>query len=345
MAAFFSLGGGGRSNNVNLNQDRQPPPSSSSNLAAAIEMGGDQSWFLNRNDINHNSSSSSSYRGFELWQEPPTQHQHPDHMQHHSIISHPLQEFYSSAALGVGPSRRTSINMFDDESAFLVSTRSTSGGGGGGISCQDCGNQAKKDCAHMRCRTCCKSRGFQCPTHVKSTWVPAAKRHERLQQQQQDHLHIHTENPKRQRDNPSDSSQLVCTRLHTHASAGLEVGEFPAEVNSAATFRCVRVSSIDQDGEEQYAYQTAVNIGGHLFKGILYDQGSDDHYMPGPGTNSSSGVGLNLIVATSNTPAAAASTSTAAMAVASPATFIHDLYQPTLNTFISGTHFFPHPRS
>ena len=116
-------------------------------------------------------------------------------------------------------------------------------------------------------------------------------------------------------------------------------------MNSAATFRCVRVSSIDQDGEEQYAYQTAVNIGGHLFKGILYDQGSDDHYMPGPGTNSSSGVGLNLIVATSNTPAAAASTSTAAMAVASPATFIHDLYQPTLNTFISGTHFFPHPRS
>lgn len=54
--------------------------------------------------------------------------------------------------------------------------------GGGGISCQDCGNQAKKDCQHMRCRTCCKSRGFQCQTHVKSTWVPAAKRRERQQQ-------------------------------------------------------------------------------------------------------------------------------------------------------------------
>jgi len=54
--------------------------------------------------------------------------------------------------------------------------------GGGGISCEDCGNQAKKDCQHMRCRTCCKSRGFQCQTHVKSTWVPAAKRRERQQQ-------------------------------------------------------------------------------------------------------------------------------------------------------------------
>ena len=24
------------------------------------------------------------------------------------------------------------------------------------MNCQDCGNQAKKDCAHLRCRTCCK---------------------------------------------------------------------------------------------------------------------------------------------------------------------------------------------
>ncbi|KAM0066754.1 putative transcription factor STY-LRP1 family [Helianthus debilis subsp. tardiflorus] len=54
-----------------------------------------------------------------------------------------------------------------------------SGSGSGGTNCQDCGNQAKKDCQYMRCRTCCKSRGFQCQTHVKSTWVPAAKRRER----------------------------------------------------------------------------------------------------------------------------------------------------------------------
>jgi LRP1 type putative zinc finger protein len=47
--------------------------------------------------------------------------------------------------------------------------------------CQDCGNQAKKDCRHLRCRTCCKSRGFDCSTHLKSTWVPAAKRREKQQ--------------------------------------------------------------------------------------------------------------------------------------------------------------------
>lgn len=50
------------------------------------------------------------------------------------------------------------------------------------ISCQDCGNQAKKGCTHGRCRTCCKSHGLDCPTHVRSTWIPIAKRRERQQQ-------------------------------------------------------------------------------------------------------------------------------------------------------------------
>jgi LRP1 type putative zinc finger protein len=51
--------------------------------------------------------------------------------------------------------------------------------GTGSSACQECGNQAKKDCSYRRCRTCCKSRGFDCTTHLKSTWVPAAKRRER----------------------------------------------------------------------------------------------------------------------------------------------------------------------
>lgn len=51
--------------------------------------------------------------------------------------------------------------------------------------CQDCGNQAKRDCVYRRCRTCCKSKGFPCQTHIKSTWVPAYRRHQRHQQQQQ----------------------------------------------------------------------------------------------------------------------------------------------------------------
>ncbi len=56
-----------------------------------------------------------------------------------------------------------------------ITTTSTTGSS----ACQECGNQAKKDCSYQRCRTCCKSRGFECSTHLKSTWVPAAKRRER----------------------------------------------------------------------------------------------------------------------------------------------------------------------
>ncbi|KAK8259084.1 hypothetical protein V6Z11_D13G033400 [Gossypium hirsutum] len=53
---------------------------------------------------------------------------------------------------------------------------------------------------------------------------------------------------------------------------GLEVGKFPAEVISPATFQCVRVSSVE-DADDEYAYRTSVNIEGRVFKGILYDQG------------------------------------------------------------------------
>lgn len=40
--------------------------------------------------------------------------------------------------------------------------------------CRDCGNRAKKECLFERCRTCCKSRGYRCATHVKSTWTPSS---------------------------------------------------------------------------------------------------------------------------------------------------------------------------
>lgn len=57
------------------------------------------------------------------------------------------------------------------------------GGGGGEESglraCKDCGNRAKKGCEYTRCRTCCRGRGYDCSTHVRSTWVPAARRRER----------------------------------------------------------------------------------------------------------------------------------------------------------------------
>lgn len=64
--------------------------------------------------------------------------------------------------------------------------------------CQDCGNQAKKECEYMRCRTCCRNRELPCKTHVKSTWVSAAKRRERQQQLSLSPQH----------DNASDDQQL-----------------------------------------------------------------------------------------------------------------------------------------
>jgi len=69
----------------------------------------------------------------------------------------------------------------------VVGTRRMRQQGGlmGASRCQDCGNQAKKECVYMRCRTCCKNKGFQCETHVKSTWIPLYRRRQRQQHQQQ----------------------------------------------------------------------------------------------------------------------------------------------------------------
>jgi LRP1 type putative zinc finger protein len=104
--------------------------------------------------------------GFQLW--------HPHQVQQAAAAPHTSQ-FFSSGAVATGVVLGFSSH---DGAAGIAGA----GGGRAGTSCQDCGNNAKKDCPHMRCRTCCRSRGFSCPTHVKSTWVPAAKRRERQQQ-------------------------------------------------------------------------------------------------------------------------------------------------------------------
>lgn len=101
-------------------------------------------------------------RGFELWQ---------PHSHHHLFPSSNLLSFSHESLAGV---QHTG-------SGTGTGTRGMRSGSGG-MSCQDCGNQAKKDCTHSRCRTCCKSRGYHCATHVRSTWVPASKRRERQQQ-------------------------------------------------------------------------------------------------------------------------------------------------------------------
>ncbi|KAJ4979238.1 hypothetical protein NE237_010018 [Protea cynaroides] len=150
--------------------------------------------------------------------------------------------------------------------------------------CQDCGNQAKKDCSNRRCRTCCKSRGFDCSTHVKSTWVPAARRRERqLSSTAVAGSSVSTSGVKK----PRLVASQTTTTSHTSTSNNTPPRSFdtssshqdasfrealPGQIRAPAVFKCVRVTAID-DGEDEYAYQAVVNIGGHVFKGFLYDQG------------------------------------------------------------------------
>jgi LRP1 type putative zinc finger protein len=75
-----------------------------------------------------------------------------------------------AAAAPDGSPSKKALNMMD----YGRGRADSGSSGSGGTSCYDCGNQAKKGCAHNRCRTCCNSRGFDCDTHVKRTWVTSA---------------------------------------------------------------------------------------------------------------------------------------------------------------------------
>ncbi|PON90996.1 Protein SHI RELATED SEQUENCE [Trema orientale] len=366
MAGFFCLGGS-RDHHPHpqsvpsKQEDQQDQAERESNLF--LFRSADSEICTNNNNNNNKGNSSSS---FEIW---PHHHHHHHHNHHHHQHPQNFNNYVLSFGSTSPSSRANNLRNLND----VVSDDPTrlgftvmrpgglgigGGGGGGGMNCQDCGNQAKKDCSHLRCRTCCKSRGFQCQTHVKSTWVPAAKRRERQQQlaalQQQDHQQFRVvDNSKRQRDSQAaalaacTTATTTTTRLPNNTS-GLELGgAFPAEVNSPAVFRCVKVSAMD-DADENYAYQTAVNIGGHLFKGILYDQGPEGHYTGGEGSSSGRGGGstgedggqqLNLITA-----ATTAATSTAA-GNTSISLLDPSMYPTPLNAFMAGTQFFPPPRS
>lgn len=112
------------------------------------------------------------------------------------------------------------------------------------------------------------------------------------------------------------------------------MGQFPNEVNSPAVFRCVRVSAMDE-AEETLAYQTAVNIGGHVFKGILYDQGPESRYHGGGESSSAS---QQHLVAAAAPPSSAAAT---ANIMLDPS-----IYPNQMSTgFMPGTQFFLPPRS
>ncbi|GAB4839458.1 hypothetical protein Ancab_028980 [Ancistrocladus abbreviatus] len=375
MAGFFSLGGsggGGSSSSGGREQtnQQQQHPSGSNEI---INPWGNSSVVLYRNEEIYQ-------KGFEIWQQyvqvhhhhhaPPQQKllHHQDH--HHHLHHHQGLYLGDSPGSGSGVGSSAAAAAAARSISYSSSSRGMRQGGlGGGMNCQDCGNQAKKDCVHLRCRTCCKSRGFDCPTHVKSTWVPAAKRRERqqqlaaaMQQQQQPSLHHQDgqqldvmrvggegEGQKRQRENKN--VVVPYNRLaSTTSPPGLEVGQsFPPEVSSPAMFRCVRVSSMD-DAEEQLAYQTAVNIAGHVFKGILYDQGPEGRYSAGGGGGeSSAGVDgvqqYNLLTGGTTNTAAAAETNTSNPSGGGASLLDSTIYPTPINAFLAGTQFFPPPRS
>ncbi|CAL4907950.1 unnamed protein product [Urochloa decumbens] len=171
-------------------------------------------------------------------------------------------------------------------------------GGAGSVAatCHDCGNQAKKGCKHSRCRTCCNSRGFECETHVRSTWVPAARRRERLQLAGGDgaspppaapaaakkpRLACQTTTATATTNSRTSTSNATTPRSFDTSSSHQDASfkdNLPRQVRGPAVFRCVRVTSVDDGGGRgagEVAYQAAVTINGHLFRGLLYDHGAD----------------------------------------------------------------------
>ncbi|XP_062194141.1 protein SHORT INTERNODES 1-like [Phragmites australis] len=238
--AGFPLGGGGHSRDPPATSVPPVHPSDAESFLYATRAGG----------------------SLQLWQQHEQQ-QHP---------------FYSSNIIRFSDDPPGAAVSFAGAASSSSSRGTRAGGGGsGGVSCQDCGNQAKKDCAHQRCRTCCKSRGFTCNTHVKSTWVPAAKRRER--QQQLGALAASAAattagaGPSRDLTKRPRARLSVATPTSSGDQQMVTVAErFPREVSSEAVFRCVRLGPVDQ-AEAEVAYQTTVSIGGHVFKGILHDVG------------------------------------------------------------------------
>uniref|UniRef100_J3MHK7 Uncharacterized protein n=1 Tax=Oryza brachyantha TaxID=4533 RepID=J3MHK7_ORYBR len=143
----------------------------------------------------------------------------------------------------------------------------------------------------------------------------------------------------------------------TTTSSGEGDGRFPPELSVEAVFRCVRIGPGDEPDAE-FAYQTAVSIGGHTFKGILRDHGPTDeagggarggagggghlppssaeyHQLTGQGREESSPAGSSEAVGGHG----------AATAVTSAAVLM-DPYPTPIGAFAAGTQFFPHnPRT
>ncbi|CAA6663537.1 unnamed protein product [Spirodela intermedia] len=198
---------------------------------------------------------------------------------------HPITAPFSSCI-----SRPTTVSLFDSAIAdataggFSEGSLGCNGGAGWFVNsvaqsssapCKDCGNQAKKDCIHQRCRTCCKSRGFDCATHVRSSWVPAARRRERQISGAANPVEGGGDGgagTKKPRLFPSDVQASNASAAPTHWRVRENL---TGQLRAPAVFKCLRMTSVE-DGEDELAYQAEVRIGGHVFKGFLYDQGVEE---------------------------------------------------------------------
>lgn len=160
------------------------------------------------------------------------------------------------------------------------------GGGAKDNACQECGNSAKKDCQYHRCRTCCKARGFQCQTHVRSTWVPAAERRQRKDTASVDSGSEDTAaappRPKRPRKS-SAGSDVTAPAIGSGAeqSGAIVKAEclyegLPPGASSSIPSRFTMPAQLEQlrfhggPGGDVQCFQATVEIRGTVLKGILY---------------------------------------------------------------------------
>ncbi|MED6216237.1 hypothetical protein PIB30_005499 [Stylosanthes scabra] len=169
--------------------------------------------------------------------------------------------------------------------------------------CTDCGNRAKKDCVYRRCRSCCKGRGYDCTTHVKSTWVPAVRRRERHVDCSGDGADGGALKKMKNNNNGCGSGASYSHSSTSNSCYSQQDARFkeslPGHVRAPAVFRCHRVSAVG-NGENEFAYLATVHISGHVFRGFLYDHGVDPKNTIMPcaselqlGNNSISGGGKN----------------------------------------------------
>ncbi|KAE8683174.1 Detected protein of unknown function [Hibiscus syriacus] len=224
--------------------------------------------------------------------QPPTTSQENHHHHHHQQQQPPpppppppQQAFYHNYNLtntNIWTSKRSTATT--DGVLTIVEEDDEEDGGGGGCFkvCRDCGNRAKKECRYSRCRTCCKSRGYDCATHVKSTWVPAARKKDRKvalvgMEDGGGSSGSSTCSGKRQRvlnfTSNAASKSLNFEDATSHQDSRFKES-LPGQVRAPAVFRCIQVTAIS-DGKAEVAYQATVNISGHVFKGFLYDHGVD----------------------------------------------------------------------